>query len=268
MDTFGDPAAILVLDETGFVKKGDKSVGVQRQYSGTAGRVENCQIGVFLVYAAPRGHTYLDRALYLPQGWADDRARCAKQAAECNSLLEEVVQIEKHGAERMTERKNEVAQQLQHFLDVKQILLPDFGGLGVRLGVVITVGQAQPAGDGKGDDLVGVRKILVRAKVKEQSAGCIGEMFMSNTIGSSNKEQEQSRAQQIELLIKARDWDALDRFLGVPPLTLEEVERILREEPMVDASEVNRRLNITDDEIADVMKSPPPEIPSHSNVRQ
>ena len=60
-----DEEAVLVLDETGFLKKGSKSVGVQRQYSGTAGRIENCQIGVFLCYASPKGATLLDRALYL-----------------------------------------------------------------------------------------------------------------------------------------------------------------------------------------------------------
>jgi hypothetical protein len=59
--------AVLVLDETGFLKKGRKSVGVKRQYSGTAGRIENCQIGVFLAYASPRGHAFIDRALYLPE---------------------------------------------------------------------------------------------------------------------------------------------------------------------------------------------------------
>ena len=56
-----------MVDETGFLKKGDKSVGVQRQYSGTAGRIENCQVGVFLAYAGTRGRTLLDRELYLPQ---------------------------------------------------------------------------------------------------------------------------------------------------------------------------------------------------------
>lgn len=71
----GDDAAVLVVDETGFVKKGRKSAGVQRQYSGTAGRVENCQIGVFLAYASPRGRTLLDRELYLPEAWATDAAR-------------------------------------------------------------------------------------------------------------------------------------------------------------------------------------------------
>lgn len=73
----GDAQAVLVLDETGFLKKGDKSCGVQRQYSGTAGRIENCQIGVFLTYASRHGHVLLDRALYLPQSWANDRPRRA-----------------------------------------------------------------------------------------------------------------------------------------------------------------------------------------------
>lgn len=72
----GDPQGVLVGDETGCLKKGEKSAGVQRQYSGTAGRRENCQIGVFLTYASPRGHTFLDRALYLPTSWTDDRDHC------------------------------------------------------------------------------------------------------------------------------------------------------------------------------------------------
>jgi SRSO17 transposase len=70
------PEAVLVVDETGFLKKGRHSAGVARQYSGTAGRVENCQIGVFLGYARALGHALLDRELYLPQEWTDDRERC------------------------------------------------------------------------------------------------------------------------------------------------------------------------------------------------
>src|SRR4051812_21186591 len=77
VEHLGDPGAVLVLDETGFVKKGEKSVGVQRQYSGTAGRVENCQIGVFLGYASRHGRALIDRALYLPEGWAGDAGRRA-----------------------------------------------------------------------------------------------------------------------------------------------------------------------------------------------
>jgi SRSO17 transposase len=71
----GDPAGVLIVDETGFLKKGTKSVGVQRQYSGTAGRIENCQIGVFLGYAGSQGRAFLDRELYLPQEWAQDPER-------------------------------------------------------------------------------------------------------------------------------------------------------------------------------------------------
>lgn len=72
----GSPDAVLVLDETGILKKGSKSAGVARQYSGTAGKIENCQIGVFLAYAAPEGVALIDRALYLPQAWTEDRERC------------------------------------------------------------------------------------------------------------------------------------------------------------------------------------------------
>ena len=71
----GDADAVLVLDETGFVKKGAKSAGVQRQYTGTAGRIENSQVGVFLGYASRHGHALLDRALYLPKQWAEDADR-------------------------------------------------------------------------------------------------------------------------------------------------------------------------------------------------
>ncbi len=75
VDAFGDDAAVLVVDETGDLKKGEKSVGVQRQYTGTAGRIENAQVAVYLTYAAPRGHAFIDRALYLPWSWADDQPR-------------------------------------------------------------------------------------------------------------------------------------------------------------------------------------------------
>lgn len=75
VEQLGDAEAVLVIDETGFLKKGCKSVGVQRQYSGTAGRIENCQIGVFLAYASHKGSALVDRALYLPQEWCNDQQR-------------------------------------------------------------------------------------------------------------------------------------------------------------------------------------------------
>ena len=76
VEHLGDPGAVLVADETGFLKKGTTSVGVQRQYSGTAGKVDNCQLGVFLAYASAKGRAFIDRELYLPRVWTEDPARC------------------------------------------------------------------------------------------------------------------------------------------------------------------------------------------------
>ena len=75
IEHLADPQAVLVIDETGDVKKGSRTVGVQRQYTGTAGRIENSQVGVYLVYAAAAGHAFIDRALYLPRCWAQDVTR-------------------------------------------------------------------------------------------------------------------------------------------------------------------------------------------------
>ncbi|MDQ1041373.1 SRSO17 transposase [Streptomyces sp. V3I8] len=75
-ERLGEADGVLILDDTGFVKKGTTSAGVQRQYSGTAGRTENCQIGVFAAYATTHGRALVDRELYLPKSWTDDRERC------------------------------------------------------------------------------------------------------------------------------------------------------------------------------------------------
>ena len=80
VDALGDDDGVLVVDETGFLKKGEHSVGVARQYCGTAGRIENCQVGVFLSYSSRWGHALIDRRLYLPQAWAEDRGRRSKTA--------------------------------------------------------------------------------------------------------------------------------------------------------------------------------------------
>jgi SRSO17 transposase len=66
---------VLVIDETGFLKQGKASCGVARQYTGSAGKITNCQIGVFAAYVSRHGHAFIDRALYLPKGWTDDPAR-------------------------------------------------------------------------------------------------------------------------------------------------------------------------------------------------
>lgn len=78
MEVLADADGIGVVDETGFLKKGQRSVGVKRQYSGTAGKVENCQMGTFLSYATRKGHVFLDRRLYLPADWCDDPVRRAQ----------------------------------------------------------------------------------------------------------------------------------------------------------------------------------------------
>src|SRR4051812_35047554 len=78
IEALGDRDGVLVVDETGFMKKGERSVGVARQYSGTAGRIENCQVGVFLAYASRFGQALIDRQLYLPEAWAKDESKRTK----------------------------------------------------------------------------------------------------------------------------------------------------------------------------------------------
>jgi SRSO17 transposase len=81
LERLGDEEAVLVVDETGFLKKGKESVGVKRQYTGTAGKTENCQVGVFLCYVSPnKGQAFIDRELYLPEEWARDQERRQKSA--------------------------------------------------------------------------------------------------------------------------------------------------------------------------------------------
>jgi SRSO17 transposase len=75
-EQLGDPQAIVAIDETSFPKRGSKSAGVQVQYCGTTGQVENCQVGVFLAYVSKQGHTLIDRELYLPLQWMEDQQRC------------------------------------------------------------------------------------------------------------------------------------------------------------------------------------------------
>jgi SRSO17 transposase len=81
VEHLADPGAVLVIDETGDLKKGATTVGVQRQYTGTAGRVENAQVAVWLVYATGAGHALVDRELYVPRVWTDDPDRCRAPAS-------------------------------------------------------------------------------------------------------------------------------------------------------------------------------------------
>jgi SRSO17 transposase len=104
IEQLGDGDGIGVVDETGFLKKGEKSAGVQRQYSGTAGKTENCQLGVFLTYATRQGHTFLDRRLYLPECWCADAERCAEARIPADVVFEtkpeQAVQMLRHAWER------------------------------------------------------------------------------------------------------------------------------------------------------------------------
>jgi SRSO17 transposase len=99
-ETLGDTEAVLILDETGFLKKGTHSAGVARQYTGTAGRIENAQVGVFLAYSSRHGTAFLDRALYLPKEWSDDPARCKKAGVPEGTTLVTKGQLAKGMLER------------------------------------------------------------------------------------------------------------------------------------------------------------------------
>ena len=103
VEHLADADGVLVVDETGFLKKGDKSVGVQRQYSGTGGRIENCQIGVFLAYAGASGRTLLDRELYLPQVWAEDRERRQEAGVPEGVAFQTKTQLARRMLERAVE---------------------------------------------------------------------------------------------------------------------------------------------------------------------
>lgn len=104
LETLGDEDGIGIVDETGFLKQGTKSVGVKRQYTGTVGKVENCQIDVFLAYATPKGQALLDRRLYLPQEWCDDAERRAEakvpEEVEFQTKPEQAVEMLEHAWEQ------------------------------------------------------------------------------------------------------------------------------------------------------------------------
>lgn len=112
LDHLTAPGGVVVADETGFLKKGTKSAGVQRQYSGTAGRVENCQLGVFLTYVSPRGRALIDRELYLPeQSWCADRDRCREAGIDDEVVFATKPEL----ARRMLERLLDTGADIEWF---------------------------------------------------------------------------------------------------------------------------------------------------------
>ncbi|GAC1335484.1 MAG: IS701 family transposase [Chloroflexota bacterium] len=104
VEHLGTPDGVLIIDETGFIKKDTKSAGVQRQYSGTAGRIENCQIGVFLAYGSSTGRAFLDRELYLPKEWLADPPRCREAGIPNGTAFASKAQL----AIQMLDRAREV----------------------------------------------------------------------------------------------------------------------------------------------------------------
>ncbi len=111
LEHLGDRSGVAVADETGFLKKGTKSAGVQRQYSGTAGRIENCQLGVFLTYVSDKGRALIDRELYVPVSWTEDRERCRE--AGIDDTVEFATKPEL--AQRMLERLLDAGADLEWF---------------------------------------------------------------------------------------------------------------------------------------------------------
>ena len=112
LETLADDDAVLVFDETGFLKQGKASCGVARQYTGSAGKITNCQIGVFACYVSRHGHAFIDRALYLPKAWTDDPARMKaahvrNQPAERDAFDE---RLNTHGVETMARKQFEAHQ--------------------------------------------------------------------------------------------------------------------------------------------------------------
>ncbi len=125
----GHADGVLVVDETGFLKKGTKSAGVGRQYSGTAGRIENCQIGVFLGYVSVRGRALLDRELYLPKDWAEDEKR--RRAAGVPSNIRFATKLV-------------LARQMVERAGAGRARIVGDGRCGVRFGLWLSVGFGKP----------------------------------------------------------------------------------------------------------------------------
>jgi len=101
LERLGDPLAVLVIDETSFRKRGKKSAGVKQQYCGTTGRVENCQVGVFLSYVSSKGHTLIDRELYVPKEWIDDPGRCREVGIAEETRFRTKCELAQHMVERL-----------------------------------------------------------------------------------------------------------------------------------------------------------------------
>src|SRR5205823_8465683 len=108
IDHLADDDAVLVVDETGFLKQGKASCGVARQYTGSAGKITNCQIGVFATYVSRHGHAFIDRALYLPKGWTDDPARLKATSVPSDVVFATKPRLAARMIERAIKRKSQL----------------------------------------------------------------------------------------------------------------------------------------------------------------
>jgi SRSO17 transposase len=168
-EELGDASGVLIVDETGFIKKGSGSAGVQRQYSGTAGRVENCQLGVFLAYACTRGRALIDAELYLPKSWLGDRERCARAG-----IGDQVTFATKPAlAQAMLERALHAGDTPACWVTADEAYGQDHKFRGFlekrRMGYVVAVPKNQSLRAGTGYGTSGLRADEVTAKAPQQA---------------------------------------------------------------------------------------------------
>jgi SRSO17 transposase len=134
VDTLGDPQGVLVADDSGDLKSGTCSVGVQRQYTGTAGRIENAQVATYLAYASRKGRALIDRELYLPKSWTCDRKRC--QAAGVPDTVE--------FATKVTHARRMIARALDAAVPAAWVTADEFYGAARRIASTTTATTSPP----------------------------------------------------------------------------------------------------------------------------
>ena len=174
MGHLGDPGGVLIADDTGFLKKGTRSAGVQRQYSGTAGRTENCQVGVLLAYASRYGHALIDRELYLPRAWTEDPERCraagipegtefATKPAQAQAMIDRAAAAGVPFAWFTADETYGQAKWLQAWLEEKDIWYV----MAIRCSDTLTMAE----GERRADDLIAALPLAVLAEDRGRGRG-------------------------------------------------------------------------------------------------
>jgi SRSO17 transposase len=214
VEYLGDDDAVLVIDETGFLKKGSKSAGVHRQYSGTAGRVENCQIGVFLAYAAPAGRTFIDRELYLPEAWTSDPERCAEAGI---------------GAEVEFATKPELARRM----------------------IIRALDAEVPAGWVAGDEVYGQNAALRKALEERDLSYVLAVPVNQHVPATIDGRPTTVRVDALSAAVPASDWTRLSAGVGAKgPRTYDWVRIPIRPHDQPDRYWLLVRRRISDGELA------------------